>query len=119
MEQDPAKRLREFHGKTCVVETKLEQTFVGRCSRFEKDNLIMVDLDHFHGAWDKNIEKLEAALNMGHWSVIKKVFVPKTDITRMELLVKEPWKDKSGAFSKELAEASPAPDPEKTPDTQD
>jgi len=108
MEQDPAKRLKEFHGKTCVVETKLDQTFVGRCSRFEKDNLIMVDLDHFHGAWDKNVEKLEAAVNMGHWSVIKKVFIPKADITRMELLVKEPWKDQSGEFTQDLAAAQPA-----------
>jgi hypothetical protein len=110
MQTDPAKRLKEFHGKTCVVETKLDQTFVGRCSRFEKDNLIMVDLDHFHGNWEKNLENLDNAINMGHWPTIKKAFIPKADITRMELLVKEPWKDKSGTFTKELAAAQPTPD---------
>ena len=92
METDPQKRLKEFHGKTVVVETRLDQTFVGRCSRFENDNLIMVDLDHFHGGWEKNLERLDNAVNLGHWAVIKKAFIPKPDITRMELLVKTPWK---------------------------
>ncbi|MCA8946921.1 MAG: hypothetical protein KDB29_11890 [Planctomycetes bacterium] len=101
MEQDPQKRLKEFHGKTCVVETKLDQTFIGRCSRFENDNLIMVDLDHLHGGWDKNIDKLESAINMGHWPVIKKVFIPKPDITRMELLVKKPWENGVGEWKQE------------------
>ena len=110
MTTDPQKRLKEFHGKTCVVETKLDQTFIGRCSRFQDANLIMVDLDHLHGGWDKNVEKLDSAFSMGHWPVIKKVFIPKTDITRMELLVKEPWKDKSGEFGEELVAANPAPD---------
>ncbi|MCA8910598.1 MAG: hypothetical protein KDB82_02745 [Planctomycetes bacterium] len=107
MDQDPQKRLKEFHGKTCVVETKLDQTFIGRCSRFEKDNLIMVDLDHLHGGWDKNTEKLENAVNMGHWPVIKKVFIPKADITRMELLVKQPWKDNSVNFDHESVGDTP------------
>jgi hypothetical protein len=91
MESDPQKRLKEFHGKTVVVETRLKQTFVGRCSRFQDDNLIMVDLDHFHGDWAENAERLDTAASMGHWPVIKKVFIPKPDITRMELLVKRPW----------------------------
>ncbi|MCC7510831.1 MAG: hypothetical protein IT464_15820 [Planctomycetes bacterium] len=92
MEQDPAKRLKEFHGKTVAVETCRKQTFIGRCSRFEKDNLIMVDLDHFHGGWDENAEALDSAVSLGHWPVIKKVFLAKADITRMDLLVKTPWK---------------------------
>lgn len=99
---DPQKRLKEFHGKTVVVETRLEQTFIGRCSRFEEGNLIMVDLDHFHGAWARNLEALESAISNGHWPTIKKAFIPKADITRMELLVKKPWHDaQSAAFKAE------------------
>lgn len=92
MNEDPQKRLKEFHGKTVAVETRRGQTFVGRCSRFEDGNLIMVDLDHMHGGWNENADKLDSALSFGHWPVIKKVFIAKADITRMDLLVKEPWK---------------------------
>jgi hypothetical protein len=100
---DPQKRMKEFHGKTCVVETKLDQTFIGRCSRFEEGNLIMVDLDHLHGGWSQNLEKLEAAVSFGHWPVIKKVFIPKPDITRMELLVNKPWQENAETFTPEAA----------------
>jgi small nuclear ribonucleoprotein (snRNP)-like protein len=95
MQEDPQKRLKEFHGKTVVVETRQGQTFIGRCSRFENDNLILVDLDHRHGDWVANAGLLDAAVKQGHWPVIKKAFVPKAEITRMELLIKAPWREPS------------------------
>jgi len=91
---DPQKRLAEFHGKTCVVETKDHKTYVGRCSRFQDEQLIMVDLDQVEGDFAKAevATYLDNALEMGHWPKIKKVFIPKADITRMDLLVKTPWR---------------------------
>lgn len=92
---DPQKRLAEFHGKTCVVETRDHKTFVGRCSRFENEQLIMVDLDQLEGSFVQAdvTNYLDNALQTGHWPRIKKVFIPKADITRMDLLVKTPWKN--------------------------
>lgn len=92
---DPQKRLKEFHGKTVAVETSKDQTFIGRCSRFQDEMLIMVDLDHFHGNFEVNSDKLEGATNLGHWPVIKKVFIPKEDITKMDLLMNKPWAETS------------------------
>ncbi|MBX3475512.1 MAG: hypothetical protein KF754_14130 [Planctomycetes bacterium] len=91
---DPQKRLAEFHGKTCVVETSSHKTYVGRCSRFQDEQLIMVDLDQLEGSFaDAAVTQyLDNALEQGHWPKIKKVFIPKSDITRMDLLVKTPWK---------------------------
>ncbi|MHC4839504.1 MAG: hypothetical protein ACYTDT_00900 [Planctomycetota bacterium] len=82
-----------FHGKTVVVETQQKQTFVGRCSRVEDGMLIMVDLDHLHGlnTDDENVAYLDKALNMGHWPVIKKVYIPEGDVTKMDLLVNKSW----------------------------
>lgn len=95
MQADPQKRLAEFHGKTVVVETRDARTFVGRCSRFQDEQLIMVDLDQLEGDWRKPaiVAYLDNALSQGHWPNIKKVFIPKADITRMELLVKAPWRE--------------------------
>lgn len=91
---DPQKRLAEFHGKTCVVETRDQKTYVGRCSRFENEQLIMVDLDQIEGSFKtpEVTQYLDNALQMGHWPKVKKVFIPKADITRMDLLVKTPWR---------------------------
>lgn len=91
---DPQKRLAEFHGKTCVVETRDHKTYVGRCSRFENEQLIMVDLDQVEGDFKSPAvtQYLDNALQMGHWPKVKKVFIPKADITRMDLLVKTPWR---------------------------
>lgn len=91
---DPQKRLAEFHGKTVVVETRDAHTYVGRCSRFQDEQLIMVDLDKLEGFWAKpeTVAYLERAIEQGHWPNIKKVFIPKADITRMDLLVKTPWR---------------------------
>ena len=99
---DPQKRLAEFHGKTVVVETRDDRTLVGRCSRFQDEQLIMVDLDELAGSWlePRVVEYLDRAIEQGHWPKVKKVFIPKKDITRMELLVKSPWRNKThGHFS--------------------
>ncbi|MEE9311719.1 MAG: hypothetical protein V3V10_04830 [Planctomycetota bacterium] len=82
-----------FHGKTVVVETAQKQTFVGRCSRLEDGMLIMVDLDHLHGlnTEDKNVEYLNKAITMGHWPVIKKVYIPEGDVLKIDLMVNKPW----------------------------
>jgi hypothetical protein len=94
---DPQKRLAEFHGKTVVVETSDDKTYVGRCSRFQDEQLIMVDLDQLAGSWTQPqvVEYLDRAIDQGHWPNIKKVFIPKKDITRMELLVKTPWRNET------------------------
>jgi len=94
---DPQKRLALFHGKTCVVETRDSKTYVGRCSRFENEQLIMVDLDQLEGDFTRPevVQYLDAALDQGHWPRTKKVFIPKADITQMDLLVNTPWRNRT------------------------
>lgn len=82
-----------YHGKTVVVGTA-ERTYVGRCSRFEHGQLVMVDLDELPGlpAAPANVEYLDRALENGHWPRVKKLLIPQQQIQLMDLLVHAPWR---------------------------
>ncbi|MBX3461322.1 MAG: hypothetical protein KF696_15360 [Planctomycetes bacterium] len=82
-----------FHDCTVVVESAKDQTFIGRYLGYDdKGNLMLGSLDHFHGGFEKNRERLEGALQWGAWVAIDKAFIPREDVRRIDLLNKAPWR---------------------------
>ena len=77
-----------FHGMTVVVEMNGQRIYVGRCSRFETKEMVLVHCDKHEptdGAPDR-ASYIEKARTMGHWPKIDKILLPRTEIRSVTLL---------------------------------
>lgn len=81
-----------LHGKTIVVETRDGALYIGRCSRFVEDDLILVHADaHREGPEAlPRADYLREVKRVGHWPRIEKTFLPRTEILSVTLLVEYP-----------------------------
>ncbi len=90
MPLDPNRKPGEFNGRTVVVETNDGFVRIGRCSRFEEGNLILVHLDEVKSDEIDKSAYLKKALQFGHWPRVEKVFIPLEAIDHLELLKLHP-----------------------------
>ena len=77
-----------FHGMTVVVEMAGERIYVGRCSRFQTNEMVLVHCDSHQPAEGKpdRSEYIDKARTMGHWPNIEKILLPRTEIRSVTLL---------------------------------